>query len=83
MPITVEGVYEDGRIELAETPQGIQKSRVTVTFWQEPDERQRVDELRQRFLARLRRGVDFGSEPLPNREELYANRIDRFGNGIR
>ncbi len=34
--------------------------------------------LRQKFLARLQRGVDFGTEPLPSREERYADRLRRF-----
>jgi hypothetical protein len=29
---TVEGIYKNGKIELAETPQGITESRVFVTF---------------------------------------------------
>jgi len=29
---TIEGIYKNGKIELAETPQGITESRVFVTF---------------------------------------------------
>lgn len=29
---TVEGTYRNGRVELAETPQGIEEARVLVTF---------------------------------------------------
>ncbi|MGB3649819.1 MAG: hypothetical protein WBA41_01220 [Rivularia sp. (in: cyanobacteria)] len=29
---TIEGIYKDGKIELAETPQNITESRVFVTF---------------------------------------------------
>lgn len=29
---TIEGIYKNGKIELAETPQGIIESRVFVTF---------------------------------------------------
>lgn len=29
---TIQGIYKDGRIELAETPQGITESAVFVTF---------------------------------------------------
>jgi hypothetical protein len=36
------------------------------------------EELRQSFLERLRRGVDFGTTPLPTREELYADRLRNF-----
>ena len=80
MPVlTVEGTYREGKVELAETPDGIREARVLVTFLPEQETGARNKEaLRQRFLARLRRGVDFGTQPLPTREELYAERIDRF-----
>ncbi|BAZ15389.1 hypothetical protein NIES4071_72610 [Calothrix sp. NIES-4071] len=29
---TIEGIYKDGKIELAEIPQGVKESRVFVTF---------------------------------------------------
>ncbi len=29
---TIEGIYKNGKIELAETPEGISESRVFVTF---------------------------------------------------
>lgn len=29
---TIEGIYKNGKIELAETPQGVAESRVFVTF---------------------------------------------------
>jgi hypothetical protein len=29
---TIEGIYKNGKIELAETPQGITESKVFVTF---------------------------------------------------
>ncbi len=32
MLTTIEGVYKDGRIELSETPEGTEESRVLVTF---------------------------------------------------
>jgi hypothetical protein len=32
MLTTIEGVYKDGKIELAETPAGIERARVLVTF---------------------------------------------------
>jgi hypothetical protein len=30
--LTVEGTYKDGKIRLAEPPQGVQEARVLVTF---------------------------------------------------
>ncbi len=80
MPVlTVEGTYREGKVELAEKPSGVSEARVLVTFLPEqvtvaPGK----EALRQRFLARLQRGVDFGAEPLPTREELYAERVGRF-----
>ena len=32
MLTTIEGVYKDGRIELTETPEGVEERRVLVTF---------------------------------------------------
>jgi hypothetical protein len=32
MLLTVEGVYKDGKVELAETPAGVEQARVLVTF---------------------------------------------------
>jgi len=37
MLITIEGKYADGHVSLAETPAGIQESRVFVTFVPESD----------------------------------------------
>ena len=31
--VTVGGIYEDGKIELAERPQGVTRARVQVTFF--------------------------------------------------
>jgi len=78
--LIVDGVYENGKVELAETPVGVEKARVRVTFLlpEAETDAERREALRQRFLARLQRGVDFGSEPLPTREELYASRLNRF-----
>ena len=78
--LTIEGIYENGRVELGEQPLGVKRSRVMVTFLtQEPvsNEDHRED-LRQRFLARLAGGVDFGADPLPTREDLYADRLKQF-----
>lgn len=78
--LTIEGIYENGRIQLMETPTDVQKARVMVTFLPKdvkPDEPAFQEALRQKFMQRLRKGVDFGTEPLPTREELYADRLDR------
>lgn len=32
MLLTVEGVYKDGKVELAEKPAGVKQARVLVTF---------------------------------------------------
>ena len=32
MLLTIEGTYSDGKIELAETPAGVQQAKVLVTF---------------------------------------------------
>ena len=83
--LTLEGVYEDGKIECPEIPKGLKRARVVVTFLpSEPsDFAVPVDhadrrEGGKRLVEMLQRGVDFGTEPLPKREELYADRIDRF-----
>src|SRR5258708_7536504 len=35
--MTVEGIYENGRIHLAGKPKGVKRARVTVTFFPEAD----------------------------------------------
>jgi hypothetical protein len=78
--LTIEGIYENGRVELEEKPRGVERARVVVTFLTPvsiPNDDRRED-LRQRFLARLDRGVDFGANPLPTREDLYADRLQQF-----
>jgi hypothetical protein len=32
MLLTIEGTYSDGKVELAETPAGVQQAKVLVTF---------------------------------------------------
>lgn len=36
--VTVEGIYENGSIELTEKPQGVKRARVQVTFFEEERE---------------------------------------------
>jgi hypothetical protein len=80
--LTIEGVYEDGKVELAETPAAAPaRARVLVTFLpqngeQEPElgPRQREEQRKQaaqRLLARLEQGIHFGGPPYPKREELF------------
>ena len=85
MPLlTVEGIFKDGRVELAEHPGRVGETvRVLVTFLPGSDlgEQQKTgpaearETLRQRAFARMREGIHFGGPPYPKREELY----DRFG----
>ncbi|MEN3336030.1 MAG: hypothetical protein V7641_5395 [Blastocatellia bacterium] len=55
---SVEGIYRDGRVELLETPEGIDEARVIITFLSagKVDLRERgIDELQAADLrARLR-----------------------------
>lgn len=76
----IQGVCEDGRVELDERPAGVHRARVLVTFLPPEDvgEADRSAARRERFLKRLERGVDFGTDPLPTRDELHAGRIGQF-----
>jgi hypothetical protein len=86
MPLlTVEGIYRDGKVELAENPGQIDDAvRVIVTFLVEECQREGskvrpVDEretLRQQAFAQMKKGVHLGGPPYPKREELY-DRFDR------
>jgi len=69
----VEGIYEDGEIELLERPEGLQRARVIVTFLPPlPSEPSRErEEARNRMLNQMREGVDLGGPPYPKREEIY------------
>ena len=77
--LTLEGVYEDGKIELDEQPLAVKRARVMVTFL--PDEKGTEAAARraagQRLIARMRQGVNFGGEKF-NREDIYGERIDRI-----
>lgn len=69
----VEGIYEDGEIELLERPEGLQRARVIVTFLppvpSEPSWER--EEARERMLNQMREGIDLGGPPYPTREEIY------------
>jgi hypothetical protein len=79
---TIEGIYRDGKVELAVQPTNVTEARVMVIFLpveqkaeekdkpvQDPEEARRA--ARQRLLARLEQGIPFGGPPYPKREELY------------
>jgi len=50
---SVEGVFKDGKIELAEVPQDVKEAKVIVTFLPEPPQftQEELDELRFKFAA--------------------------------
>ena len=78
-PLIVEGIYKDGRVELAERPEGVPEG-VRVTFDEirhdaDPTERER---LRQDAFAQMSRGLALGGPPYMTREEMYAERIDEL-----
>jgi hypothetical protein len=77
--LTIEGVYEDGKIELAEKPADVQRARVMVTFLPESQltEEQialRRQEAGKRLLATMKEGINFGGWKF-NREEIYEERM--------
>ncbi len=71
--LALEGVYENGKIELTEEPAGISRARVMVVFLPEEQasSRQAREDALQRMLARMDRGFDLGGGRYPKREELY------------
>jgi hypothetical protein len=83
--MTVEGIYKDGKVELAERPDHVDgAARVLVTFLTSSGHRgkplaseyQDRETLRQQAFARMRAGIHLGGPPYPKREELY-DRFDR------
>lgn len=75
MSTTVKGVYRNGRIELLETPKGVDEAEVVVTF---PDAAISSEDAtdregrRQLALKWLREGGwNLGGAPYPSRDELY------------
>ena len=90
MPIlTIEGVYRDGKVELAERPEGVGESaRVLVVFLPPPAQPGPTPEdLRREAGRRLRsllsEGLPLGGPPYPSREDLHdrVNRFDQTGDG--
>jgi hypothetical protein len=79
--LAVEGIYENGRVELAEIPAGVDRSRVMVVFLNDGSEQKTLrpaerEAHRQAAFAQMREGNDLGGPPYPKREELY----ERFQN---
>jgi hypothetical protein len=81
--MAVEGIYKDGKVELAERPDHVdQSARVLVTFLPSSGSRETPiaaenhdrETLRQQAFARMKEGIHFGGPHYPRREELY----DRF-----
>jgi hypothetical protein len=74
--LTVDGVYENGRVELKEKPEGVEKARVRVTFL--PDALEDIREAaRQRAFARMRTGINFGGMKF-DRAQLYEERMQEL-----
>ena len=83
--ITVEGIFKDGKVELAERPDRVDETtRVLVTFLPPGGPREQTvvgesqerETLRQQAFARMKEGIHLGGAPYPKREELY-DRFDR------
>ncbi len=79
--LTVEGLYQDGRVELTEHPVGVQRSRVMVTFLGDDDgvDRERRQAAGQSLLADMRRGLSFGGQRF-DRAEIYDERAAELDN---
>lgn len=80
--MTVEGIYENGQVTLLETPAGVEKARVRVTFLSdlEPSEERmedRKDSALQHMMEFMRQGLDFGDDRF-DREELYRERQEQL-----
>jgi hypothetical protein len=69
---TVEGVYDNGRVELTERPIGVGRAKVYVTFVIEGPaaEGARADAV-DGWVASLREGLPLGGPPYPTRDDLY------------
>jgi len=80
MLTTVEGVFRDGRVELRETPPGVEEARVIVTFLPEPPESGAASlglasEANRRMLALLQ---TWQAEPLTADEVRLLDEFDDF-----
>ena len=78
--ITVNGVYDHGRIELEEVPAGIERARIRVTFLSSQTGEDNVSldltqsEASTWLLDDMRRGLNFGGYRFI-REEIYEERM--------
>ncbi len=73
MLTTVEGRYENGRVELAEQPPGVERAKVYVTFVVDsPTEpKSAPPDAIEQWIAFLSEGLALGGPPYPTRDELY------------
>lgn len=72
--LTLEGVYDSGKITFEEEPTSLKRSRVVVTFL--PDEEITGDDEQrhvaaERMIDRMRRGVNFGGQGI-KREDMFG-----------
>ena len=66
----IEGLYQDGKIELSESPGDIRRAKVFVVFVSEESDRPR-EQLLQEVFARMDQGYPLGGGPYLKREEIY------------
>ena len=80
--VTVEGVYRNGKVELAEAPEETpSETRVLVTFLSQDGPASAAEARRaagERLIARMRAGIDFGGKGF-DREALYEERLRPLG----
>ncbi len=73
MLVTIQGQYQNGRVELEESPP-IRASRVMVTFLDSAEvEQSQRSALRRRAFERMRTGIALGGPPYPTDEEIYGH----------
>lgn len=72
MVTTIEGIYENGRVELLQRPSGVERARVYVTFIPDGPTQQAEggNEAVEQWLNFLREGMALGGPPYPTRDEL-------------
>ena len=77
--ISILGRYRHGNIELFERPEGIDEAEVIVTFLHagRDDDAERLEAL-NRLIEIMSKGHDLGGAPYPTRDEIYAERLDRY-----
>ena len=74
--LSLEGLYEDGKVELKEHPPGVTRARVVVTFLPDADAAAKETARRAaaaRMIARMNEGIDFGRRF--DRAEIYDERM--------